>query len=178
MGSREETFEALVAKFSRLVASAIRRVCARRYQSLVPDIEQEVYVALWKRLGGGKDIEHPASYLYKMALTTALAVVRKHTPEDLPIEDETKVASRETPGPFGGLLPPERARLLGEMIERLSPEEGRAIRAHLAGFSHMEIARLFGWTESVARHRIYRSIKALRETMRVQNANDTAAARS
>ncbi len=178
MGSREETFEALVQKFSRLVASAIRRVCARRYQTLIPDIEQEVYAALWKRLGGGKEIDHPASYLYKMALTTALAVVRKHAPESLPIEDETEPALRNTPGPFGGLLPPERARLLGEMIERLSPEEGRAIRAHLAGFSHTEIAGLFGWTESVARHRIYRSIEALRETMKAQTAHDAAAARS
>lgn len=178
MGSREETFEALVEKFSRLVASAIRRVCARRYQALIPDIEQDVYAALWKRLGRGKEIDHPASYLYKMALTTALAVVRKHTPGALPIEGEAEPAPRETPGPFGGLLPPERARLLGEMIERLSPDEGRAIRAHLAGFSHREIARLFGWTESVARHRIYRSIEALRETMRVRIAHDTVAARS
>ncbi len=178
MGSREETFETLVQKFSRLVASAIRRVCARRYKALIPDIEQEVYAALWKRLGGGKEIDHPASYLYKMALTTALAVVRKHTPEGLPIEDQTEPAPRDMPGPLGGLLPPERARLLGEMIERLSPEEGRAIRAHLAGFSHTEIAGLFGWTESVARHRIYRSIETLRETMKVRTAHDAAAARS
>ena len=40
------------------------------------------------------------------------------------------------------------------------------MRAYLAGFNHREVARLFGWTESVARHRIYRSIDELKTKLR------------
>ena len=87
MSSRHEEFDSLVRRYSRLVARAIRRVCSRRYGSLVPDIEQEVYAALWNRLGRGKEIEHPASYLYRMALTTALAQIRKDVPSLSSIED-------------------------------------------------------------------------------------------
>jgi RNA polymerase sigma factor (sigma-70 family) len=165
VASRTEEFESLVARHSRLVASAIRRVCARRYGSLVPDIQQEVYVALWNRLGRGKDIEHPASYIYKVALTTALAVVRKQLPAE-PLGDEQAAPAGGRDSSFSGLLPAERARLLGEILEQLPLEQSRAVRAHLAGYSHDEVASLFGWSESVARHRIYRGIDALKERMK------------
>jgi RNA polymerase sigma factor (sigma-70 family) len=165
--SRLDEFETLVSRHSRLVASAIRRVCARRYGSLMPDVQQEVYVALWNRLGSGKEIEHPASYIYKVALTTALAVVRKHLPATEPLgEGENAAPAAGGDAPFANLLPAERARLLGEVLEQLPIEQSRAVRAHLAGFSHGEVASLFGWTESVARHRIYRGIEALKEKMR------------
>jgi RNA polymerase sigma factor (sigma-70 family) len=172
--TREEAFEALLTDYSRLIASAIRRVCARRWQSLVPDVEQEVYAALWKRLGGGKDIDHPSSYVYKVALTTALAVVRKHGPETTPIETAPEASPAGPANGFRGLLPAERARLLSEALERLAPDEQRAVRAHLAGFSHVEVARLYGWTESVARHRIYRAIDSLKEEMKGRSVDERA----
>ena len=61
-------FETLVRQHARLMAAAIRRVCGRRHGALIPDVEQEVHLALWKRLGSGKEITHPASYLYRVAL--------------------------------------------------------------------------------------------------------------
>ena len=173
MPSREETFEALLQNYSRLVASAIRKVCSRRWLSLVPDVEQEVYAALWKRLGSGKEIDHPASYVYKVALTTALAAVRKHGPDTSPLEGDALGSPGQEPG-LSGLLPAEQVRLLGEALERLAPEEERAVRAHLAGFSPVEVARLYGWTESVARHRIYRAIDALKEAMKGRSRDDRA----
>ena len=175
--TRLERFESLSRNYSRVVASAIRRVCSRQYRTLIPDVEQEVSEALWKRLGSGKEIEHPSSYLYKVALTTALAVVRKHAPETRPIETANEPLP-ETATAFGGLLPAERARLLGEVLALLSPEQSRAVRAHLAGFSHSEVAALYGWTASVARHRIYRGIEALREKLKGGPIDVRAAARS
>ena len=169
MASRQDEFAALVEKYARVVASAIRRVCARKYRALIPDVQQEVYVALWKRLEGGKEIEHPASYLYKVALTTALAVVRKHVPETTTIETYEQKLAEPSASAFGNLLPAERARLLGEVLEQLPVDQARAVRAHLAGFDHMEVATLFGWTDSVARHRIYRGIASLKEKMSGQN---------
>lgn len=157
-----EQFEALLRRHSRLVAAAIRRVCGRRHAALVPDAEQEVYLALWKRLGSGKEIEHPVSYLYRMALTTALAVVRRSSRED-PLEDEAAqraVAAADVAN--DGLEPAERRRLLAEVLEAVEPEEARALKAYLAGFNHVEVARLYGWSESVARHRIYRTLERLR----------------
>ena len=160
MAERPERFEHLVRPHARLIAGVIRRVCGRRHQALVPDVEQEVYLALWKRLGAGKEIEHPASYLYRVALTTALRLVRRQAAEPASFE-EAGVEDREEPQP-GGIPVAERARMIAEVLERLDPDDARALRGYLAGFSHVEIARLYGWSESVARHRVYRTLERLR----------------
>ena len=164
VSSGRDRFDALLREHARVVSSAIRRVCGRRHGALVPDIEQEVSLALWKRLDRGKEIEHPVSYLYKMALTTALAVVRRHAPAA-----EIPTGAGETGDPTGeffGLAGPEQGRLLAESLERLPPDQSRAVRAYLAGFNHEEVARLFGWTPSAARHHIYRGLERLRGTIR------------
>ena len=164
MDSREQKFAVLVDEHARVIASAIRRVCSRRHRALVPDIEQDVRAALWKRLQGGKEIAHPVSYVYKVALTTALAVIRRFPTADGPPPDGT--AADSAGEPFLGLLPAEQSRLLAEALGRLSPEEGRAVRAHLAGFNHEDVARLYGWTPATARHRIYRGLERVRSSVR------------
>jgi RNA polymerase sigma factor (sigma-70 family) len=144
------------------MASAIRRVCGRRHRALIPDVEQEVQVALWKRLGSGKEITHPASYVYRVALLTALAMVRKEGAATISLED-AEVGEPATGVP-GELQPAERARVIAEVLGQLEPDEARALRAYLAGFNHAEIAQLYGWSESVARHRVYRTLDRLRAT--------------
>ncbi len=175
---RLDEFNALVQNYSRVVASAIRRVCSRRYRSLIPDVEQEVYAALWNRLGSGKEIEDPASYIYKVALTTALSVVRKQAPETEPIENLPGKLTEPTRSRFGNLQPAELVRLLRELLEKLPAEHARAVRAYLAGFNHLEVASLYGWSASVARHRIYRGIEALRETVAERTHEPAPARRS
>ncbi len=164
MPARPQEFERLVAENARIIGAAIRRVCGRRYGSLVPDVEQEVYLALWKRLQVGKEIEHPASYLYKVALTTAIAVVRKLRPEAASLEDLDRPPGA-TPAAAGELLPEERARLIEQALASAEPDQARALRAYLAGFNHREVAALYGWSESVARHRIYRGLERLRRRL-------------
>lgn len=175
----ENNFQQLLRSHAKLMAGAIRKVCGRRHRALVPDVEQEVYLALWKRLGhaanAGKEIEHPISYLYKTALTTAAAMVRKLAPAggDGQVDDEVELEGLPAPEDvgLGGLSAAERERLLAELLARLPDEQARALRAYLAGFNHEEVARLYGWTESVARHRIYRAIETLKSEMAQEAAN-------
>lgn len=174
MTNRPEEFERLVRDHARVMSAAIRRVCGRRHGALIPDVEQEVRLALWKRLQGGNEIRHPASYLYKVALTTALAVLRGQKNEQPLTEMDEQMSSRtaESRASGDGLHPVERAQLLEEALEQLGAEQERAMRAYLAGFNHREVARLFGWTESVARHRIYRSIDELKTKLRQDGATN------
>lgn len=162
MASAGERYERLVERYARVMAKAVRRVCGRRHRALVPDIEQEVRLALWKRLRRGNEIQHPVSYVYRAALTTALAVVRRSAAEELPLEDGMHSIEIGPQQDERGLLPPERARLIEQVLEALPEDQARALRAWLSGFSHAEVAELFGWTESVARHRIYRGLDAVK----------------
>ena len=87
-------------------------------------------------------------------------MVRKQGGDELALED-AGVADPPTSRP-GELQPAERRSVIAEVLARLEPDEARALRAYLAGFNHAEVAELFGWSESVARHRIYRTLERLR----------------
>lgn len=164
----EQKFLQLIEKHARIVSAAIRRVCGRRYGVFGPDIEQDVRAALWQRLQHGKEIEHPVSYLYKMALTTALETLRRNPEVDELDENRTPREPATVAGTLS-LLPEERAVLLGQLLAQLPIDEARAVRAHLAGFNHTEVAGLYGWTSSVARHRIYRGIEALKKNLKAES---------
>jgi RNA polymerase sigma factor (sigma-70 family) len=166
----QQEFSSLVDRHARVISSAIRRVCSRHHQSLIPDIEQDVRAALWKRLQSGKEIRHPVSYIYKVALTTALAAVRRYPAHAEAPSDERGEAPVSASAPFLGLLPAEQSRLLAEALDALPLEEARAVRAHLAGFNHEDVAVLFGWTASTARHRIYRGLDKIRAYMKGDGA--------
>jgi RNA polymerase sigma factor (sigma-70 family) len=158
-------FEGLVNRYARLLAAVARGVCGRRYRSLVPDIEQEIRLALWKRLQSGNEIRHPSSYLYKVALATSLAVIRRYRPRHEDLEADLPERSREPGLAAGRLLPPERARLVEEVIETLEPDAARALRGYLTGLNHEELAQLYGWSSSVSRHLVYRSLERLRKRL-------------
>jgi RNA polymerase sigma factor (sigma-70 family) len=157
-----QEFERLVEEHATLMSSAIRRVCGQRGIHLVPDVEQEVRLALWKHLKGGKKIEHPVSYLYKVAITTAASVLRKQRGMENRVDLESAEA-RTRQAPPGRLNAGERRLMLEQVLGGLPEEQGRALRAYLAGFNHREIARFYGWSESTARHRLYRGLDALRK---------------
>lgn len=146
----------------------VRRVCGRRYPDLIPDVEQEIRLALWKRLQGGEDIRHPVSYLYRVALATSLAVVRRYRPER-----EELAADPDEPSGRGALLPSllpaERERLIEQLLASLDGDAARALRGYLRGLNHVEIAALYGWTPSVARHLVYRSLERLRRRAETEN---------
>jgi RNA polymerase sigma factor (sigma-70 family) len=157
-------FEVLLARYARMIDAVARRVCGRHHHCLLPDVEQEVRLALWRRLQDGDAIRHPAAYVYKVALATSLAVVRRYRParEDLLADPEDGRPPRPE---WERLLPPERTLLVEQVLERLTPDEARALRGYMSGLNHEELARLYGWTASSSRHRVYRTLEQLRKEL-------------
>ena len=140
--------EQLIDQHARLMASAIRRICRR--PDLVADIEQEVHLALYKRLLTGKKIEYPTSYVYRVALNTASTVLRRLTGREEEAEDDALESAARSDSEAGDT---ERKILLEQVLAELPVEQRAALRGYLAGFNHGEVAKIYGWTESVARHR-------------------------
>ena len=173
MAFHRTKFERIAARYSKIIGAAVRRVCLHRYDALIPDVTQEVHLALWNAIETGKEIRNPEAYVYRMALTTGLRLVereRKHS---------EKVGGQAVEGVSSAVdesIVKERARLLNELLGQLQPDESKALRAYLVGYNHVEIARLFGWTESVARHRVYRGIERLRSYARKLEQTDKVAA--
>ncbi len=163
MYPEHEVFLAFMQTYARIVASAIRRVCGSVYHSLYADVEQEVYLALWQRWQGVNSIDYPVSYLYKVALRTALSVIRTNAPGDVDMDMLERMPCSEHDFLIEGHAPPEQTVWLTELLDYLPTDQAQAVRAYLAGFTQTEIAALYDWSPSVARHRVYRGLQALKD---------------
>jgi RNA polymerase sigma factor (sigma-70 family) len=165
MRLQQEEFLAFIQPYKGIIVSAIRRGCGAAYPWLHPDVEQEVYLALWQRWQDGPRLDYPISYLYKVALRTALAMLRTNTSQNLEMHTVVRHPHAAQGTAIEELSSAERTCLLTELLDQLPLEQARAVRAYLAGFTAVEVARLYGWSPSVARHRIYRGLQSLRTSM-------------
>jgi RNA polymerase sigma factor (sigma-70 family) len=161
----QEEFLAFTRQYRGVIVSAIRRVCGAASPTVLPDVEQEVYLALWQRWNDGQRIDYPVSYLYKVAVRTARAIMRTYSAPDIEVSITQTCPPAAQSLASEALSSIERACLLAQLLDQLPLEQARAVRAYLAGFSHTETATLYGWSAAVARHRIYRGIQALKTLM-------------
>ena len=83
MRSPQEDFLAFIQPYKGLITSAIRRGCGTVYPDLYADVEQEVYLALWRRWRDSPRLDYPVSYLYKVALRTALTMLRTNVSQNV-----------------------------------------------------------------------------------------------
>jgi len=160
---RPQRFEALVNGFGRLVAHAVRRVAGGAAANDLADIEQDVMLALWKRVGAEQDIEHPASYVYRAAIREAVrAVARVQRRAEDPLPEAEAMAPRQQHDGERLVAERERREALRAALATLPPDRARAVRAHLAGWSVDEVMRLYGWSYQRARNLIARGMADLR----------------
>lgn len=170
-------FELLLQKYGDLLRDAIARLCPRRLGLQFDDIEQEARIRLWKALTSETEIGSPASYIYRIALTTTIDAVRRATARreeqlqlarDVPDRAEAGAPRALDPPTQPGQSPESLAarRILLRKIEsalsRLSGDRRRAVGLHLRGFTPPEIADLLSWSEPKTRSLVYRGLRDLR----------------
>ena len=165
---RPRHFEALVEGFGRLVAQAVRRVAGKTSGNDLDDIQQDVMLALWKRLAREQSIEHPASYLYTAAVREAVRAV-----------DRLRRRAEDPLGPaaFGVRVEPDAERVVEEReqqavlaaaLDTLAPDRARAVRGHLAGLTVDEVMQLYGWSYQRTRNLVARGMADLKEALRTR----------
>ena len=165
---RPRHFEALVEGFGRLVAQAVRRVAGKTSGNDLDDIQQDVMLALWKRLAHEQSIEHPASYLYKAAVREAVRAVdrlrrRAEDPlgpatSDLRVEPDAERVVEER----------EQQAVLAAALDTLAPDRARAVRGHLAGLTVDEVMQLHGWSYQRTRNLVARGMADLKAALRAR----------
>lgn len=162
-----QRFAALVAGFGRLVAHAVRQVAGGTAANDLADIEQDVLLALWKRVRAEQDIEHPASYVYKAAIREAVrAVARVRRRAEAPLPEAEAAASVHENDGERLVVEREGREALRAALAALPTDRARAVRAHLAGWSVEEVMRLHGWSYQRARNLIARGMADLRLELR------------
>lgn len=175
--SIETRFDALIEAYGRFLRQTIVRVCPKQLGLQYDEIEQEARLRLWRALESEREISNPASYLYRIAVTATLDVIRRVKRK----REEQMAASDDSEGefivPHALIADPVRApdceaerRQLVEKVRkavaRLPDNRRTAVGLHLEGLTTQEIADLLGWSEPKARNLVYRGLKDVRQYLK------------
>jgi RNA polymerase sigma factor (sigma-70 family) len=167
-GPRDPRIEAIVAQYGRLIRHIVHRVGGPSVALVRDDIEQEVIVALWRRLESEQPVEHHASYIYKAAVRETLRTVRRQiASRTQPLDDEAAGARAPVSAdPHVALQNRRDGERIRRALSRLAADRRRAVQAHLAGYDVQEVMEMFGWTYQKARNLIARGIADLRQALK------------
>jgi RNA polymerase sigma factor (sigma-70 family) len=160
-----ERYEALIAKYGRLIRAVVRKVGGGAGPAVGEEIEQRILTELWKRCRNEDPIDHPDTYVYRAAVRETVRVLRQESAKTgKPLEREPAAIERDDP--HHRLAVKELGSILKETIEQLAPDRARAVRLHLEGFTVQEIMGLCGWPYQKARNLIARGLSDVRGRLR------------
>jgi RNA polymerase sigma-70 factor (ECF subfamily) len=177
--ARPAPFDEILERYGQLLRQTIAQVCPKNLGLQFDDIEQEARLRLWRALEAETEIASPASYLYRIAVTTTIDAVRRAVARR---EEQLRVQEAHSDDPEGpGVVRSpateaarspeavaERHLLLRKVqtaLAKLSDDRRRAVGLHLRGFRPPEIARMLCWTEAKARSLVYRGLEDLRRRL-------------
>jgi RNA polymerase sigma factor (sigma-70 family) len=155
---REAEFLSIKRDYENLIRKAIHRVYPAFSDFDLQDIEQEVHIKIWKLLENQKLI-YPATYLYKMASTTAIDALRR-----MKFKEQESI-SEATPEVNSS----KKIRLLDvleSVLIKLAEARQIAVRFYLQGYSADEISKLMEWSSARARNLVYRGLEDLRKLLK------------
>jgi RNA polymerase sigma factor (sigma-70 family) len=164
----DSQLEELVRRFSRLVRSVAAKVGGTEGRQLADDVEQEVFLSLWKQLQREQVIEHPSSYLYRSAVRETVRLLNRARREETADDDAVAVVIDDAPSPADRVASAEQGEALAEAIKSLPVDRRRAVQAYLAGFSVPELMKMYGWSYERARNLSTRGMNDLRAALRTR----------
>jgi len=172
----EEEFEEIVRHYGTFLRSVIARTCPRDLGLQISDIEQEACIRLWRAIQSERKFTDPASYIYRIAVTTTIDAVRRVIARrEQQLELELDSPSESEPDRLHSADSPERiaqqrqfAAAVDAALARLARNRRGAVELYLQGMSSQEIADLMDWSEPKARNLMYRGLSDLRKLLKAE----------
>jgi RNA polymerase sigma factor (sigma-70 family) len=161
--------EACIARFRGLVRTIGRQ--RGLAEADLDEVLQEVRIRLWRAGQAGKELDElGSSYVYRVAMTAAIDVIRRRRArsfESADVTEPVEVAAR-APGPLAEVEASELAQRVDAAIELLPLARRTPVRMYLTGYEREEIAHFLGWTEGKTRNLLYRGLDDLRRHLTAQ----------
>jgi RNA polymerase sigma factor (sigma-70 family) len=175
---RDARLQDLLSRHGDLLRRTIAKVCPQAMGLSVEEIEQDARVRLWSALKSERDIVHPVSYIYKVAVSATLRAIRrvKARREDQLQEADVghdrapsdALRTRPDASPDAVAERREWLRKIDVALTHLAENRRRAARLHLRGMTTQEIADFLGWSEPKARNLVHRGLRDLRSRLRLE----------
>jgi RNA polymerase sigma factor (sigma-70 family) len=166
--TRDARLQELVSRHGDLLRRTIAKVCPRAMGLSIEEIEQDARVRLWSALKSEREILHPVSYIYKVAVSASLRAIRRaKARREEQLQDE---AGTNENAPVVVLCTPPDASPYAvaerrEWVRKIDRAMTR-VGLHLRGRTTEEIAAILGWTEPKARNLVHRGLRDLRGHLR------------
>ena len=159
--------EGVLERFRRMV----RSVGAKRglVDADLDEVIQDVRIRLWQASKRGKPLEElGSSYLYQVATTAALEVLRRRrthgADRSVDVHDRPDLPST-TWSPLDDAEGSELAAQIDAALQTIAIDRRVAVRMHLAGYDRDDISRALGWTDARTRNLLYRGLEDLRQRL-------------
>jgi len=161
-GDRERTFLSLV----RANEARLRRICRvyARDDDSRKDLHQEILLQLWRSLPSFTGAASAHTWLYRVALNTALTHARRHPGRrEMPLDDDVMHAADSEPAIIDAELLEDGERLarLHAAIDLLGVVDKMLVTMYLDERSYREMADVLGISESNVGVKLHRVKKAL-----------------
>jgi RNA polymerase sigma factor (sigma-70 family) len=159
----QAALESLVRRFSALVRAVASRIGGGQ---VADDVEQQVFLNVWKQLQREQIIDNPASYIYRCAVRETIRLLqaeRRHQPAGDVLVEEAGV-----PSAVDVAAVREQRELLAEALKSLPIDRRRAVQGYLAGFSIPELMKMYGWSYERARNLSARGMADLRASLKTR----------
>jgi len=154
----DDAFAALVRIGGPAALAAARRIT--RDNALAQDAAQDAFLRAYRALGDSRHESSFAAWIRKIAIRTAIDLVRRRRPED-PIADDTPPASGSAAA-RGEEKRHEDADLLRRALATLSPIDREILLAReVEGIPDREVAARFDMTVTGVRVRMHRARRKL-----------------
>lgn len=171
---RHRRFQAFFEPYESRLRAFLRSRCPPGSLVDPDDVLQELRIKCWNLLEREKELDHPASYLMRAAVSTLIDAQRRaavRRPDDgFADADPEQFADAVTPESQAELL--QEHEQLKRIIDGLSDDRSRLVRLYLQGFGLPEMARLTCWSEARCRNMLYRGLADLKARMKGKKADD------
>ncbi len=150
-----KAFEILYHAHSSLVYGVCLRISARK--DLAEELTQEVFIKAWKKLPQFREESTFATWIYRIAVTTALNGITK----------EKKYAAPIGPEEGASPIPAELKMDLERELAALPATLRVIVVLHdIEGFSHIEIGKMLNIPVGTSKNRLFQARQILKEALK------------
>jgi RNA polymerase sigma factor (sigma-70 family) len=160
-------FCGLVRRQNRFVRGVVVGVLGRTDR--VDDVTQQVWTAVWERIGKLRDARRWRSWLYRLARNAAIDagrdLTRRRNRSEQMAREPVQTEDRQTPASVAAGNE-EHQRVLGAIMALPALYREPFVLRHLNGWSYAEIAEAMGMPVNSVETRLVRARRLLREALK------------
>lgn len=157
-------FATLVDTYGPKVHGLVRRHVAS--ESDAEDVTQEIFVELYRSIGGFRGASSLSTWVYRVALNHCLKHQQRRPPATLPFEDALRARADDRPGPAQAAASRELGDQVQAALGHLSPEHRQVVVLHeLQDLTYQECAQILQIPVGTVKSRLSNAIRRLRTSL-------------